>query len=72
MLVQLLNFALKARNGSAVVALRWTPVFSLPVGDKLLTYCIVDAWCIERPTGGLVGEYRDSLSAFAAAWRMEP
>jgi hypothetical protein len=72
MLVNLLNLALKARNGSAVVALRWTPFFSIPVGDGMLTYSIVDAWCIERPTGGLVGEYSNSLSAFAAAWRMKP
>jgi hypothetical protein len=72
MLVHLFNFALKARNGSAVVALRWTPVFSLPVGDRILTYSIVGAWCIERPTGGLVGEYPHSLSAFAAAWRTTP
>ena len=71
MLVHLLNLALKARNGSAIVALRWTPVFSLPVGDGTLTYRIVDAWCIERPTGGLVGEYPDPLTAFAAAWRMK-
>ena len=72
MLVHLFNLALKARNGSAVVALRWKPVLSLPVGDRVLTYSIVDAWCIERPTGGLIGEYPDSLSAFAAAWRMTP
>jgi hypothetical protein len=71
MLVHLLNVALKARNGSAVVALRWTPVFSLPVGDRILTYRIVEAWCIELPTGGLVAEYPDPLSAFAAAWRMK-
>jgi hypothetical protein len=72
MLVHFLNFALKARNGSSVVALRWTPVFSFPVGDRILTYTIVDAWCIEQPTGGLVGEYPGPLSAFAAARRMKP
>jgi hypothetical protein len=72
MLVHLLNLALKARNGSAIVALRWTPVFSLPVGDGTLTYRIVDAWCIERPSGGLVGEYSNPLAAFAAAWGMKP
>ena len=71
MLVHLLNVALKARNGSAVVALRWTPVFSLPVGDRILTWRIADAWCVERPTGGLAGEYRNPLPAFAAAWRMK-
>ena len=72
MLVHHFIFALKARNGSAIVALRWTRVFSLPVGDRILAYSIVDAWCIEQPTGGLVGEYPNSLSAFAAAWRMKP
>jgi hypothetical protein len=71
MLVNLFNFALKARNGSAIVALRWRPVFSLPIGDRILTYSIVDAWCIDRPIGGLIGEYPNSLSAFAAAWRMK-
>ena len=72
MLIHLSTFALRARNGSAIVALRWTPVFSLPLGDRILTYSIVAAWCIERPTGGLVGEYAGSLAAFAAAWRMKP
>jgi hypothetical protein len=47
-------------------------VFSLPVGDKMLTYLIVEAWCIERPGGGLVGDYSNLPSAFAAAWRMKP
>ena len=72
MLVHVLNIALKARNGSAIVALRWTPVFSLPVGGKMMTYCIVDAWCIEQPRGGLVGDYASVLSAFLAAWSMKP
>lgn len=72
MLIPILNLALKARNGASVVPLRWTPVFSLPVGDGLLTWRIVDAWCIERPSGGLVGDYANPIAAFAAAWRMVP
>jgi hypothetical protein len=42
MLVHLFNVVLKARNGSAIVALRWTPLFELPLSDGTMTYCIVD------------------------------
>jgi hypothetical protein len=72
MLVHIFNAALKARNGSAIVALRWTPLFSLPLSDGRLTYSVVDSWCIERPAGGLVGEYVSCLSALASAWRLKP
>jgi hypothetical protein len=71
MLVRLLNLALKARNGSAIVGLSWRHMFTLPVGLGVLTCSIADAWCIERPSGGRVGKYPDPLSAFAAAWRMK-
>jgi len=72
MLAHLFNFALKRRNGSAIVPLHWAPLFSLPLGDRTLTYLIVSAWCIERPRGGLLGNYSTPVSAFAAAWRMQP
>ena len=72
MLIHILNLALKARNAASVVPLRWTPVFTLPLGNGLLTWRIVDAWCIERPSGELVGDYTNPVSAFAVAWRMVP
>jgi hypothetical protein len=62
MLVHICNAALKARNGSA----------TLPLADGMMTYCVVDAWCIERPAGGLVGEYASCFSALASAWRLKP
>ena len=71
MLVHLLNRVLNTRNGSAIIALRSTPLFSVRVGDNILTYNIVETWCIERPIGGFVGEYSNLLSAFAAASRMK-
>jgi hypothetical protein len=72
MLVHLLNAVLKARNDSSIVALRSTPLFSFLVGYRMLTYNVVDAWSIRRPNGVLAGDYPNLLTAFAAAWRIEP
>jgi hypothetical protein len=47
------------------------PLIELPVGDKVLTYLIVEAWCVRQPTGELTGNYTNCLSAFAA-WRIKP
>lgn len=72
MLIHLLNPLLQAHNGTAVVALRWMPLIELPIGYKLVTFHIVEAWCVQRPTGELTGDYANCLSAFAAAWRIKP
>jgi hypothetical protein len=72
MLVHLLNPLLQAHNGTAVVALRWMPLIELPIGYRMLTFQIVEAWCVRRPTGELIGDYANSLSAFTAAWRIKP
>jgi hypothetical protein len=72
MLINLLNPLLESHNGTEVVPLRWVPLIELPVGDKVLTYLIVEAWCVRRPAGELTGNYTNCLSAFAAAWRIKP
>ena len=72
MLVHLLNPLLQARNGTAVAALRWMPLIELPIGYKMVTFHIVEAWCVQLPTGELTGDYANCLSAFAAAWRIKP
>ncbi len=72
MLVHFLNPLLRAQNRTAVVALRWKPLLELPIGYKMLTFLIVEAWCVRRPTGKLTGDYANVLSAFAAAWKIKP
>ena len=71
MLIHLVNPLLQARNGTVLVALRWMPLIELPIGNGTLTFHIVEAWCIRQPTGELTGDYRNCLSAFAAAWRIK-
>ena len=72
MLIHILNPILQSRNDSAVAALRWTTLIELPLGDRTLTFRIVETWCIRRPTGEMAGAYENCLSAFAAAWRIKP
>ena len=72
MLIHLLNPLLQAHNGTAVVALRRMPLIELLIGYKLVTFHIVEAWCVQRPAGELTGDYANCLSAFAAAWRIKP
>lgn len=72
MLIHLLNPLLQAHNGTAVVALRWMPLIELTIGYRTMAFHIVEAWCIQQPTGELTGNYANCLSAFAAAWRIKP
>jgi hypothetical protein len=72
MLIHLLNPLLQAHNGTAIVPLRWVPLIALPIGYKTLTFHIVEAWSVQRPTGELTGDYTNALSAFVAAWSVKP
>lgn len=72
MLTNVLNTLLAQRNGSALVALRMTPLIEIPIGMRLLCFNIVDRWCVEQPGGGLVGSFGNPITAFMAAWRLTP
>jgi len=72
MLVHALNLILQRHNGTTIVALRSKRIVELPIGTNPLIFSIVEAWCIQRPTGELAGDYANCLRAFATAWRMKP
>jgi hypothetical protein len=72
MLAHFLNPLLRARNGTEIVALRWMPLIQIPIGYKMLTFLIVEAWCVQQPAGELTGDYANAFSAFAAAWKIKP